>query len=239
MSKIPFDIKFRPQIESGEFKVETRDGRTARIICWDSKAKDARFDTRQIIALVTTPTPGLESLIQCGENGILYKDAKDRRDLFLVTPEPELSEWQRFISACLQKYGLLDCGAADRIAKESAAELLAIARKQLQPEIDAEIEKAYKTADEVMYRKGKEDGIVEARNDITARIIALKQAKDRAEEVLKDLPRWKTIKKDDNAIVRIPHVSTNMLGERMLYIGENAISISCLTKLPGFKEDEE
>lgn len=54
---------------------------------------------------------------------------------------------------------------------------------------------------------------------------------------MKGLPRWKTIKKDDNAIARIPHVGTNMLGERMLYIGENAISISCLMKLPGFKED--
>jgi NTP pyrophosphatase (non-canonical NTP hydrolase) len=33
--KVPFDIKFRPQIESGEVKVVTRDDRPVRIICWD------------------------------------------------------------------------------------------------------------------------------------------------------------------------------------------------------------
>ena len=37
MAKIPFDIKYRPQIESGEYKVETRDGKPVRIICWDKK----------------------------------------------------------------------------------------------------------------------------------------------------------------------------------------------------------
>lgn len=35
--KIPFDIKYRPQIESGEFKVESEDGYPVRILCWDAR----------------------------------------------------------------------------------------------------------------------------------------------------------------------------------------------------------
>ena len=38
---IPFDIKYRPEIESGEMKVQTRDGREVRIVCWD--ATDVTF----------------------------------------------------------------------------------------------------------------------------------------------------------------------------------------------------
>ena len=37
--KIPFDMKYRPQIESGEYKVETRNGKSVRIICWDKQGE--------------------------------------------------------------------------------------------------------------------------------------------------------------------------------------------------------
>lgn len=40
MAKIPFSIDYRPQIESGEYKVETRDDRPVRIICWDASYED-------------------------------------------------------------------------------------------------------------------------------------------------------------------------------------------------------
>ena len=120
-----FDIKYRPQIESGEYKVETRDGRKARIIHWDLNC------TSPIVAVMDAhiDLPG-EIVDVFSVSGRAFDDLESPSDLFIVTPEEELTEWQRFISACLQKYGLLDCGAADRIAKESAAELLALAREQ-------------------------------------------------------------------------------------------------------------
>lgn len=40
MQKIPFDIKYRPEIESGKYKVKTNAGRPVRIICWDAKNED-------------------------------------------------------------------------------------------------------------------------------------------------------------------------------------------------------
>lgn len=36
---IPFNIKYRPQIESGEYKVRTASGKPARIVCWDMKTE--------------------------------------------------------------------------------------------------------------------------------------------------------------------------------------------------------
>lgn len=37
MTKIPFSIKYRPQIESGEYKVVTREDRPVEIRIWDLK----------------------------------------------------------------------------------------------------------------------------------------------------------------------------------------------------------
>lgn len=119
MAKIPFDIRFRPQIESGEYRVETRSGKTARIVCWD------RVGT-QLVVLVGKD----EDVLTYDPDGTTGQQMSLPSDLFIVTPEPELSTWGKYISGCLQKYGLLDCGAADRIAKECSVELLSIAREQ-------------------------------------------------------------------------------------------------------------
>ena len=39
MAKIPFDIKYRDKIESGEYKVVDNDNHNIRIICWDKKSE--------------------------------------------------------------------------------------------------------------------------------------------------------------------------------------------------------
>lgn len=38
--KVPFDIKYKPLIESGEAKVVTRNDRPVRIICWDGPSDE-------------------------------------------------------------------------------------------------------------------------------------------------------------------------------------------------------
>lgn len=40
--KIPFDVKFRPQIDSGEYKVETEEGSPARMLCWSGRKSAIR-----------------------------------------------------------------------------------------------------------------------------------------------------------------------------------------------------
>lgn len=231
--KIPFSIEYRPQIESGEYKVETELGNPAIVMDWEWNNNGEKC------LAVKIPGHGKDSGLLYNYNG---KKAgffpEEGGDLLIVTPEPELTEFEKalesFYNHHLQVCTYDNQGTVEDSLHDGASKLLSIARKQLQPEIDAEIEKAYKTADEVMYRKGKEDGIVEARNDITARIVALKQAKDRAEEALKDLPRWKR----DDSIEAEQHITVGKNGERFHYKGHSLL-ISDLTKLPGFKEDEK
>lgn len=48
---IPFNIKHRAKIESGEYKVRTASGKPARVVCWDYKSQ---FDNETIYVLITT-----------------------------------------------------------------------------------------------------------------------------------------------------------------------------------------
>lgn len=127
--KIPFDVKFKPQIESGEYKVETRDGRVVHNIWWVKKPSYTNNRKMEVCALID----GEEDVLVFFEGGRYLPTTKDTDspfDLFIITPESELTDWEKFVSGCLQKYGLLDCGASDKIAKECSAELLALAREQ-------------------------------------------------------------------------------------------------------------
>lgn len=157
MAKIPFDIKFRPQIENGEYKVvyvenSSTEQYPIEILKWDSNS-----DAGCIIGCIRLN--GKDRVYAFGENGEHKVSGGDNR-LFIVTPEPEMSEWQTLISGCLQKYGLLD-GVADKIAKESAAELLALATEELKKTFVLLHKDDYQTA----FDLGKA-------------------------EALKDLPRW-------------------------------------------------
>lgn len=149
--KIPFDIKFRPQIESGEYKVETRDGRPVEIISFELTDTNGCPIAAKFRLCAGTPVVYLFD-----ENGEYRGEGASDYDLFIITPEPELTEWERTLSDCLQKHGLLDCGAADRIAKESAAELLDFAKDEI-----------YSHENLVEYaKKAKEEGKAEAMNDL-------------------------------------------------------------------------
>lgn len=100
---------------------------------------------------------------------------------------------------------------------KSAKTLLALAKKELQPEIDAEIEKAYRTQDDVVFRKGWEQGKADA---------------------LKDLPRWKPAARayDGDRLPRIDWLLKRLVAkfeEGIFYLDMND-----LYKLPGFNEEE-
>ena len=169
--KIPFNIKYRPQIESGEFKVETRDGKPARIICWDRFAIEP-YDKCNIVVLVTFGNNS-ESAYYYYQDGHLWDKSNDEGDsnldLFIITPEPELTEFEQELvnffnerNAILpDKDGVYNKHDCYEFLHKSANKLLAIARKEFQPEIDAEIEKAYKNADKVQYEKGRADAMKE------------------------------------------------------------------------------
>lgn len=209
--KIPFDIKFRPQIESGEYKVVTAKGQSVRIICLDRSTTYWK-----IIALVLAPDGKTENPFTYDVNGNESDGCLHNHelDLFIITPEPELSEWQTLISGCLQKHGLLDCGAADRIAKESTAELLALATEELKKTFVLLHKEDYQTA----FDLGKA-------------------------EALKDLPRWREWgngaagNSDGHPIALVSGAGGIRFVSILGTAGEKYIMLNDLKKLPGFKED--
>ena len=83
--KIPFSIKYRPQIESGEYKVETRSGKQVRVICWNKKS-----NTNKRAIVVLCDDGDSEHIEYYTEKGTVYDRTPAGGDLFIVTPEEEL-----------------------------------------------------------------------------------------------------------------------------------------------------
>lgn len=89
MAKIHFDIKFRPQIESGEYKVVTGDNRPVRIISWDKRVVGGRIE---IVCLVPASQGDTETVQLYYPDGTLISGWSEKFKLFIITPEPELTE---------------------------------------------------------------------------------------------------------------------------------------------------
>ena len=90
-----FDIKYRQEIESGKYRVETITGLPVRIICWDAKS-DGRDD--DIIALVESNS-GAEKIQRYYSNGQLISDSArvGNKDLCIIENIEEVYQ-------CLIKY---------------------------------------------------------------------------------------------------------------------------------------
>ena len=139
MSKrIPFDIKYRPQIESGEYRVETRDGRPVRIICWDCN------NYNPIIALADET--GMwngekkECMISFGTSGSTTLTGISQDDPFVVIPEEELTDFENaFGQAMMEAPEPEEKKEWYPFLKEKSSELLSLARKQIEDDIRKEV----------------------------------------------------------------------------------------------------
>ena len=117
--KIPFDIKYRPEIESGKYKVQTRDGRSVRIICWDRKGDDC-----PIIALLNNTYQ--EDFYDYFDDGRTTPTLDCGSDLLIITDEPELTPFEKAVCNIY-----LSCGVAELSFQDKAKELLNIARNEI------------------------------------------------------------------------------------------------------------
>lgn len=139
--KIPFDIKYRDKIESGKYKVKTRDGCPVRIICWD------RVDVQPVVALIS----GKDGTEFTGEFTIegnyWLSKMESHKDLFVVIQDPEMSKFEKAVSKYRPQSDTLE--TIQRIA----AELLSLARN----EFNKQIENDYREIIHNAYEKGKTD----------------------------------------------------------------------------------
>ena len=119
---IPFDIKYRPQIESGEMKVQTKEGYPTRIICWDRKG----HEFCPICGLVYSEKQKLEDVHTFRLDGTCIGFPK--KDLVLVAeePEPELTEFEKHL---VFLYYDEPCNFEE--VRKDANELLELAKKEI------------------------------------------------------------------------------------------------------------
>ena len=128
MAKIQFDIKYKPQIESGEYRVETQAGCPVRIVCWDMACEFP------ILGLVLLNDEKAEEMAVGFTNegtNLLGEPLYDK--LFIVAPEEEMSEFEMAIHRRLNLMNGENLSATELLeeTKGMAAELLALAREEL------------------------------------------------------------------------------------------------------------
>jgi len=219
--RIQFDISKRPQIESGEYKVVYVENSSSEqcpveILKWDSNS-----DAGCIIGCIRRN--GKDRIYAFDENGEHKVSGEDDR-LFLVTPEPEMSEFEKRLQEVLFEYATTNSSAEEK-AHQYSSELLDIAKQQLlqsgelmtqehheklmetlNKAHEEELEKAYKNSDEVQYRKGYKRG---------------------KEDALKDLPRWRKCEKPFDSPSNCGYNGVNLINHGY------ALSIDdAYTKLP-------
>lgn len=186
MSKIPFSIKFRPQIEYGEYKVETNFGSPVEIVCWNRRDDTAN---KTIVGIIRSGT--VEEIASWNMGGKLCDAAFPQNsdyDLFVVTPEEEkLTPFEVEVKSWM---GVAeDIVIDDSWVKTCAKALLSLAREQF-------VKDGYVIEKKIFHDAVKrvDPGIME---EVSKNVDMTEYEKGRA-DALKDLPRWKKICRGNN-----------------------------------------
>ena len=122
MKKIPFDLKFRPEIESGKYKL-TSMGHPVEILKWDRRSRDGSC---------------LVGIIKECEDEYIYAWDKDGKyngnhdyDLMLFSDEPELNKFEVAVKdAMLAWCDPTECTLDDEFVREQAKHIYPIAFSQ-------------------------------------------------------------------------------------------------------------
>ena len=221
--KRPFDLSFYKS--HPDCKVETRDGKPVEIIHVEE------YDESELPVIAMVGQKPLRR-VKCFTDNGYPETEEDNLCLFIVADEPELTEFEK---ACIELYqngrddGFSGNELTDKVLKESATELLSLAREQLVHEGYIIEKKAFhdtaETIDEVLYRNRQHDA-VRAYN---------KGYEEGKLAALKDLPRW------TKTNYYHPDQKANHLyydeKKDMILLDGYYLATNDVKKLPGFKEE--
>ena len=250
MAKIPFDIKYRPQIESGKYKVETRNGLSVRIICWDRK------HGHPIVGLAYEKATGCESYVNAYADGTTSANEKLKfsDDLFIVTPDEEWGEFETRLLDWLSDdtSGEIPMERMKELVRNRAAELLSLAREQFIKDGYVIEKKAFHDAVDKIDDKHKAEMSVEyslhckVENGTRHAVINWNEFQKVAQhfidcgkaEAMKDLPRWR-IELSEMELAAYGIIGGGVASQEnpRVYLNGRSIDLYSLKKLPGFKED--
>lgn len=233
--RIPFDITKRPQIESGEYKViyveyPSTNQYPVEILKWDSNS-----DAGCIIGCVRRK--GKDRIYAFQENGVHTVSDEDDR-LFLVTPEPEMSEFEKRLQEVLFEHATTNSSAEEK-AHQYSSELLDIAKKQLLQSGELLTQEHHEKLMETQYKETL-DGVKKNWHDYFTPQAVTDIYNAGRNDVLKDLPKWEFYRRgteiDPFAVVRF---KDGTIGRAKYAVDDcYVLEVKDMLKLPGFKEDE-
>lgn len=209
--KRAFDIKYRPQIESGEYKVETRGGKPARIVCWDFMRSADVFD---LLVCIPADYENEEREVAYSVNtkGERHDGMQESEDLVIITSE-DLNYFESTLMDIVNARGPKN-PMTEEGARNNGSILMELAKEELEAEFEKELDKAYKNRDEVVFKEGVEKGKAEA---------------------MENMPKWESASLPTGSAA----LDFSALGGFDFILRKGRmVSISSLEKLPGFKEDE-
>lgn len=189
-------------------KVETRDGRPVKIISFEMTDTNDCPIAAQFRLCAGTPVVYLFD-----KEGHYKGDGDSDYDLFIITPEEELTEFEQEVSDIVEYCKENGEHVAKGYAKRHAKTLLSFAEKELSAK--------YKVSSDMngfAYGKGYEEGKKEAEENLTEQIselikdfetyiknnkgllsVAFDEGYEEGKaDALKDLPRWKKIGQGNN-----------------------------------------
>lgn len=133
MSRIPFTLE--AWLKDKNQRVETRDGRIVHDI-WPVKNKTTiKAYQTEVCALIDGEE---DALVFFAGGKYLPVNAESPFDLFIVTPEEELTDWEKAVGLALSDYqllardkdGIANIHDIEEFTKKKAAELLSLAKEQ-------------------------------------------------------------------------------------------------------------
>lgn len=192
--KQKFDLSLWLQDKSR--KVVTRGGKPVRIVCWD------KLGDFPIIACIKY-SDDYEDFESYNIDGSKYSyNREDQNDLFFADEEEKLTEFEKKLVDLVSGWCDSHIETPEEYINKHSQTLLDLARKELQPEFETELDKAYKTQDDVVYRNGYAQG-----------------KQDTLKETLESLPKWKKITDETNLSLTLSN-------------GEYYLPLEDLEKLP-------
>ena len=131
MEKTAFNIKYRPQIESGEYEVVTREDRHVDIIKWDLKGDfpvvGVYYDDKNNRETAVQVTAEGRCSVTPGEE---YGD-----DFFIITDKPELTEFEGELKTIINTFSSCGDFMSDESARNFGKILLDAARKEIEKDM--------------------------------------------------------------------------------------------------------
>ena len=207
--KTAFNIKYRPEIEAGKFKVVTADDRPVTILRWNMKGS---YPILACTMVKQCNWEGDESWDE--ERPFAYdKDGNaagtvpaQKLELYLISEEPEMTEFEEAVQELIYRVIHKTYGTT----KEEAQKLFVIASKKVEKDCGSVFRPGWFIDD---MKEAKREG---------------------QEELLEEMPRWKTAEDSQKAdeIKWLVIREKKVFASPYLMKGDNYLLIDDLAKLP-------